>query len=296
MLLNRGAAPRGRVLSEKSFELLVQPAIKAPFRGEEANYGYGLWVSETNDHQLLRHTGGMVAFSSAMFLDMTAGFAAFASVNASLQGYRPVAVTRYALDLLNAAHANQQLPPMPPSPPSPVVIKNAAEYAGTFSTADERKLVFVAQGEQLLLEHEGKRIVLEQAGRDRFIVKHPAFERFALSFGREGAVVVEAFHGSDWWTNERYTGPKSFEYPKEWDAYVGRFQSDSPWYGSTRVMIRKGKLTLEGEAPLQQVEPGTFKFEGDPIGLERITFDTFIDGKAIHSSYSGIDFYRTFTP
>jgi CubicO group peptidase (beta-lactamase class C family) len=296
MLLNRGAGPRTRVLSEKSFELLIQPAIKAPFRGEEATYGYGLWVSEINGHQLLRHTGGMVAFSSAMFVNMTAGFAAFASVNASLQGYRPVAVTRYALDLLNAANANQELPPIPPAPPSPEVIKNAAEYAGRFTSADGRKLVLVAEGEQLLLEHESKRIVLEQAGRDRFIVKHPAFESFALSFGREGAVVVEAFHGADWWTNERYSGPKTFEHPKEWDAYVGRFQSDSPWYGSTRVLIRKGKLALDGEVPLQQVEPGAFKFEGDPIGLERIAFDTFLDGKAIHASYSGIDFYRTFTP
>lgn len=296
MLLNRGVGQRSRVLSEKSFELLVHPAIKAPFRGEEANYGYGLWVSEINGHQLLRHTGGMVAFSSAMFVDMTAGLAAFASVNASLQGYRPVAVTRYALELLNAANANQPLPAIPPPPPSPEVIKNATEYAGTFTSSDGRKLVIAAQGEQLLLEHQGKRIVLEQAGRDRFIVKHPDFDSFALSFGREGAIVVEAFHGADWWTNERYSGPKNFEYPKDWDAYVGRFQSDSPWYGSTRVLIRKGKLALEGEVPLQQVEPGVFKFEGDPIGLERIAFDTFLDSKAIHASYSGIDFYRTFTP
>jgi CubicO group peptidase (beta-lactamase class C family) len=296
MLLNRGAGPRSRVLSEKSFGLLVQPVIKAPFRGEEASYGYGLWVSETNGHQLLRHTGGMVAFSSSMAIDMTAGLGAFASVNANLQGYRPVAVTRYALESLNAATLNQDLPPMPPSPPSPEIIKTAAEYAGTYTSADGRKLVLVAQGEQLLLEHQGQRIVLEQAGRDRFIVKHPAFDRFALSFGREGPIVVEAFHGADWWTNERYTGPKTFDYPKEWDAYVGRFQSDSPWYGSTRVIIRKGKLTLDGEAPLAQVEPGTFRFEGDSFGLERITFDTIIDGKAIHSSYSGIDFYRTFTP
>lgn len=296
MLLNRGAGPRSRILSEKSFELLVQPAIKAPFRGEEASYGYGLWVSEINGHRLLRHTGGMVAFSSSMFIDMTAGLAAFASVNANLQGYRPVLVTRYALDLLNAAVAGQELPAMPPPPPSPDVIKNATEYAGTYTSADGNKLTLVAQGERLMLDHQGQQIVLEQAGRDRFIVKHPSFDSFALGFGREGAVVVEAFHGPTWWTSERYTGPKTFDYPKEWDAFVGRFQSDSPWYGSTRVIIKKGKLTLDGEASLAQLEPGVFKFEGDPVGLERITFDTIIDGKAIHSSYSGIDFYRTFTP
>ena len=296
MLLNRGAGPRSRVLSEKSFELLIQPAIKSPFRGEDATYGYGLWTSDVNGHQLLRHTGGMVAFSSSMYVDMTTGFAAFASVNANLQGYRPVTVTRYALDLLNAAAANQVLPPLPPPLPSPEIVKNAADYVGTYTTADGRKLILVANGERLMIEHDGQRIVLEQAGRDRFIVKHPAFDRFALGFGREGAVVVEAFHGPDWWINERYTGPKTFEYPKHWEAYVGRFNSDSPWYGSTRIVIRKGKLLLDGEASLAEVEPGSFKFEGNPIGLERVTFDTMVDGKAIRMNFSGIDSYRTYTP
>ncbi|HKO62603.1 MAG TPA: serine hydrolase domain-containing protein [Pyrinomonadaceae bacterium] len=296
MLLNRGAGPRSRVLSEKSFELLIQPAIKAPFRGEDATYGYGLWTSDVNGHQLLRHTGGMVAFSSSMYIDMTSGFAAFASVNANLHGYRPVTVTRYALDLLNAAIAEQALPPLPPPPPSPEIVKNAADYVGNYTSADGRNLILVANGERLMLEHDGQRIVLEQAGRDRFIVKHPAFDRFALGFGREGALVVEAFHGADWWINERYTGPKTFEYPKEWEAYVGRFNSDSPWYGSTRIVLRKGKLLLDGEAPLAEVEPGSFKFDGNPIGLERVTFDTIVDGKAIHMNFSGIDSYRTYTP
>src|SRR5204862_699340 len=104
MLLNRGASANGKVLSSNGFELFTKPVIKAPFRGEEASYAYGLWTSQTNGHTLLRHTGGMVAFSSAMFADLTDGFAVFASVNARLaEGYRPVAVTRYTLDLLSAA-------------------------------------------------------------------------------------------------------------------------------------------------------------------------------------------------
>lgn len=296
MLLNKGVGLNGRVLSEKSFQLLVQPVIKAPFRGEDASYAYGLWVSNANDHQLLRHTGGMVAFSSAMYVDMTAGYAAFASVNARLGGYRPVAVTRYAFDLLNAASGGQELPAIPPAMPSPETIKNAAEYAGTFTSTDGRKLVLEAKGEQLTLEHKGRRIVLDHAGPDRFIVKHPDYEMFVLGFGRDKGVVVEAFHGADWWTNQRYSGPKSFEYPKEWDAYTGGFRSDSPWYGSTRLVIRKGRLTLEGEVPLVQIGPGVFGFDGDTSALERISFDTPVDGKAIHANYSGIDFYRTFTP
>ena len=104
MLLTRGVGAKGRVLSEKSFELFTKPVIKSPFRGEDASYAYGLWVSDTNGQVLLRHTGGMVAFSSAMFADTTNGFAAFSSVNAArlLGSYRPIPVVRYAHSLLNA--------------------------------------------------------------------------------------------------------------------------------------------------------------------------------------------------
>src|SRR6185369_13720030 len=45
MLLNNGAGSKGRVLSEKSFKLFTKPVIKSPFRGEDASYAYGLWVS-----------------------------------------------------------------------------------------------------------------------------------------------------------------------------------------------------------------------------------------------------------
>ena len=131
MLLNRGALPKGRILSDDSFGLFIKPAIKSPFRGEDASYGYGLWVSDMEGHTRLRHTGGMVAFSSSIDVDLTAGVGAFASVNANLRGYRPVAVTRYAIDLLNASLAGEPLPDAPASPPSPTEIKNADDYSGT---------------------------------------------------------------------------------------------------------------------------------------------------------------------
>jgi D-alanyl-D-alanine carboxypeptidase len=295
MLLDRGVGPYGRVLSEKSFELLTHPVIKAPFRGEEASYAYGLWVSDKNAHTLLRHTGGMVSFSSAMYIDLTAGVAAFASVNANLGGYRPILVTKFALDLLNAASLGQELPRLPPSPPSPLVVRNAADYAGTFTSPDGKNLLLVAKNEQLIVRQGNQRIVLEQAGQDRFIVKHPDFELFTLGFGREKGLVVEAFLGERWWTNERYSGPKTFDFPQEWEAYTGHYRSDSPWYGSIRIVIRKGQLLVEGEQPISQIEPGVFRPEED-TGADRMIFDTIVNGKAVHLNLSGIDFYRTFTP
>jgi len=298
MLLNHGAGVKGRVLSEKAFELLTRPVIKSAFRGEEASYAYGLWVSDAYGHTLLRHTGGMVAFSSAMYADVTEGFAAFASVNAARLpgGYRPIAVTRYGLALLSAASRGQELPAPPPPPASPTVIKNAADYAGSFTSPEGGKLVLTSANEQLVLQHGGSRIVLEQAGRDLFLVKHPDFALFTLSFAREKDVVVEAFHGANWWTNERYSGARNFEYPREWDAYTGHFHSDSPWYGSTRIVIRKGQLLVGGDSPLAPLEPRVFRPADDPGDADRVTFDTIVDGQAMRMNYSGIEFFRMFTP
>ena len=303
MLLNNGAAKKGRVLSEKSFELFTKPVIKSPFRGEDASYAYGLWVSDINGHKLLRHTGGMVAFSSAMYADVSDGLAGFASVNAARLpgGYRPIPVVKYALALLSAASSGKELPDPPPPLPPPTYVKNAVDYAGKFTLVSSPELsramnlVLISEGEQLMLEHAGSRVALELAGRDTFLVKHPDFELFTLSFAREKDVVVEAFHGSSWWTNEHYSGPKKFEYPKAWDAYTGHFHSDSPWYGSTRIVIRKGQLLIGGDQPLAEVSPAVFRF-ADDTGVDRVTFDTMIEGRAIHVNVVGTDFYRTFTP
>jgi D-alanyl-D-alanine carboxypeptidase len=297
MLLNRGAGAKGRVLSEKSFDLFTRPVIKSAFRGEDASYAYGLWVSNANGRTLLRHTGGMVAFSSAMYADLTEGFAAFASVNARISGgYRPVSVVRFALDLLSASSKGQPLPTAPPSPPSPEKVTNAAFYAGTFVSPEGNKLVLTDEGEKLVLRHNGSRIVLESAGQDAFLVKHPEFELFLLTFGRDKDVIVEATHGANWWTNEKYVGPKTFDYPKEWDAYTGHFHSDNPWYGSTRIVIRKGQLLLEGLLPLAQLGPGVFKPAAGPGDADRIVFDGMTNGQAMRMNYSGIEYARAFTP
>jgi CubicO group peptidase (beta-lactamase class C family) len=295
MLLNRGALPKRRLLSEEGFSLFIKPAITSPYRGEPASYGYGLWVSEIAGHTRLRHTGGMVAFSSSIDVDLTGGVGAFASVNANLRGYRPVAVTRYAIDLFNASSAGKQLPDMPPPPPSPFEVKNAADYAGTFTSAEGKKLELLAEGERLFLTHRGRRIGLQRAGGDRFLVQHPDFELFLLGFARENQQVTEAFHGSDWYTGEKYKGPKTFETKKEWEGFTGHYQNDSPWYGDTRIVLRKGQLFVDGVQPLIPRADGKFGL-GDPEGPDWISFESIVDGRAMRMSLSGIIFRRAFTP
>ncbi len=297
LLLNHGVGPKGRVLSEKGFDLLVRPVIKSLFRGEDASYAYGLWVSEKDGHTLLRHTGGMVAFSSALHADLTDGLAAFASVNASLQGgYRPVAVARHAVELLSAAARNKELPAPPPSPAATDKIANAADFAGTFNSSDGDKLVLLSQRDKLILQQAGTAVLLERAAPDLFYVKHADWDRFLLGFSREQGKVAEAFHGGRWWTNEHYSGAKTFPYPAEWDAYAGHFHSDSPWYESTRLVIRKGQLLVEGLQSLEAIEPRVFRVMGQAVDVDRVVFDTIVDGRAMRVTYSGIEFFRAWTP
>src|SRR6185503_20227274 len=125
MLLNQGRP----LVSRETFALFTKPAIPAPGFGEGAGYGYGIAIQPVEGRTLLRHTGGMVSFSSAMQVDLDAGFGAFASVNASLAGYRPNAVAVYALSVLRAAAEGKPLPPMPPLE-DPYKVANAADYAG----------------------------------------------------------------------------------------------------------------------------------------------------------------------
>ncbi|HVG30587.1 MAG TPA: serine hydrolase domain-containing protein [Pyrinomonadaceae bacterium] len=298
-LLNRGALPRGgRLFSEESFRLMTTPAIKAPFRGEDASYGYGLWISDINGHTRLRHTGGMVAFSSALDVDVSGGVGAFASVNANLAGYRPVAVARFAVDALTASSEGKPLPPLPSPTPTPEEIKNAADFAGAFTSPDGRKIAFAAEGSRLLLLHDGRRVTLERsrAGADQFVTRHPDFALYRLAFGREKGRVVEVSYGADWYAGAAYAGARTFDRPKEWDAYVGHYFNDSPWYGSTRVLIRKGQLLLDGAQTLLQTADGSFMLANDESAPDRIRFESIVGGRAMRLNYSGIVFRRVFTP
>jgi hypothetical protein len=237
----------------------------------------------------------MVAFSSSIDADLTAGVGAFASVNANLRGYRPVAVTRYAIDLFNASLAGKPLPDAPPPPVAADEVKNAADYAGVYTSPDDKKLEFSAEGTKLVLTYKGRKIVLERAGGDRFVVKHPDFELYTLGFVRENQQVTQANYGADWYAGTRYNGPRSFEAPKEWEGFTGHYFNDSPWYGDTRIVLRRGQLFLDGVAPLVVRPDGKFGIVATD-SPDWLSFETIVGGRAMQLNYSGIIFRRMFTP
>jgi D-alanyl-D-alanine carboxypeptidase len=294
MIANHGKGAKGTLLSPESFELFSKPHIKAEEFGPTASYGYGIAVDTLDGHKILRHTGGMVSFMSAMHVDIDGGFGAFASINA-MQGYRPNPVAQYAMQLMRAKSESKSLPPAPKLK-SPTAVENAKDYVGVYKSEDGRQLEFVADGEGLFLKYGGKRVPLE-GGDDAFNSGPGDFDRFTFMFGRADSkdpksAVVEVGWGNEWFTNGKYTGPKTFDYPREWNEYTGHYRNESPWIGSTRIVLRKGKLMMDGAVPLEPGEGGIFHLRDEEHDPEWIRFGESVNGKVMRIKLSGEDLWR----
>ena len=318
MLMNRGQGPRGHILSEESFDLMSQRVIEAEEEGEGSFYGYGLGIRESDGHTTIGHGGGMVGYYSYMLADMDDGLGVVVLMNGP-GGQSDEEIAMFALKLLRAALHDQELPPVPPA--DPTKIENGADYAGTYRACPEhgcternqvlrkkpgfkrkagaKPFTLVAEGERLILHYGDERVVLEQRGPDRFYVDHPDFALFLLRFGRQKGEVVEAFHGPDWYTNDRYTGPTTFDHPQEWDAYPGHYRSHNPELSDFRIVLRKGVPALihasGDEEPMVSLGRAMFRVGEDERSPERIRFDTILNGRALRANLSCGDCYRTFT-
>jgi CubicO group peptidase (beta-lactamase class C family) len=296
MLINRGAAPAGRIVSQAGFELFSHPHIAADEFGPGASYGYGIAVERLDGHMRLHHTGGMVSFASALEVDLDAGVGVFASINA-MQGYRPRPVAEYALRLMRACREGAPLPEVPPRDP-PARVKAASDYAGRYSGSGGRALELIAEGDRLFLLHEGARVTLEPSldPEDAFTVLHPQFAHYDLLFGRAGAdgkgPVVEAGWGEDWYAAAAYAGPRDLKVPAEWQRYPGHYRNEDPWVGSARIVLRKGKLWLNGVVPLEPSADGRFYLRNEPASPEWVGFSDVVNGKAMRMRLSGTDLAR----
>lgn len=297
MLLNGGRGSHGRIVSEESFKLMTEPVIALPEDEEEAggSYGYGLDIGREDDHTIIGHTGGMIGYYSAMSADLDDGLGVVVLINGPGE---PGHMARFALKLLRAAYRGGDLPALPPTP-DPTRVENAADYAGTYRM-EGRTFTVAAEGEQLVMDDGGERVVLERRGEDRFYAPHPDFSLFPLCFGREKGQVVEACHGPDVYVAGRGAGLAAFDVPGEWLAYPGHYRSHNPWLTNFRVVLRKDRLLLiepwGDQEVLVPLGAGLFRVGEDERSPERLRLDTILGGRAIRANLSGCDYFRTFTP
>ena len=303
MILDGGAYPGGRIVSEQSFKLFSTPHIAAPAFGPQAGYGYGIAVDELEGHRRLRHTGGMVSFMSAIHLDLDAGIGAFASINAQ-QDYRPNPVAELAIRLLRAARDGTKLPPLPAFDESQAV-EAAQSYAGTYLAADGRRLEVSAAGTRLYLEAGGRKVPLQRDAEGNFLAEHPQFELFPLVFERanaaaelagaaapppagtsaagstgaasEGAVIALA-HGPDWYVRSGAQNVRRLEPSPDLARYEGRYYSDNPWNGQLRVVQRQRQLWLGGTDPLVPIGDHLFRVGASRRSPETAEFGDLLDG------------------
>ncbi len=294
MIANHGRTGDTRLLSEDGFARFSSPHVLAEDFGPGVHYGYGIAVDRLDDNRLLRHTGGMVSFMSSMMVDIDDGVGGFASVNAQ-QGYRPNPVVRYAIQLMRAQRRGAELPGMP-EPDVATVVTNAAEFAGAYR-GEAGPLEVLADGGRLVVLKDGERIPLERLGDpNRFAARHSKFDRFAFVFGRQdpgaaGSPVVEVSWGGDWYRNGRYEGPQQFDYPKAWDGYTGHYRNESPWIGSLRIVVLKGRLTIDGTVPLE-ADGDLFRLRDRPHNTEWIRFGELVNGRCMRIRLSGSDLWR----
>ncbi|MBL8266267.1 serine hydrolase domain-containing protein [Steroidobacter sp.] len=295
MIANGGEGPARRLLSKEAFALFSKAHIEAKEFGPTASYGYGIAVDTLDGNTVVRHTGGMVSFMSSLLVDIKDGFGAFASVNAQ-QGYRPTPVTQFAVQLMRAQKSNKALPAIPAANPA-LRVTNAADYAGTYTEAGGKRLVVEASGDKLFVTRANGRFPLQPAGApDAFVIADGGASHFPLAFARANekdpkSAVVEASLGGEWYTTAAYSGPKKFDTPKEWQAYVGHYRNENPWIGSTRVVLRKGKLWLDGTTPLE-LNGDRFSLRDEPHSPEWIQFGEIVNGRCQRLKFSGEDLWR----
>ena len=128
LILNRGAAPGDRLLTDESFARWTGKVIEDP---DEPGtfYGYGLVTRTLDGHECIGHSGGMVGFSSLLVTDVACGIGVIVLLNGSDERLE---IARFALAALRAAGAGAPVPP-PPPPADPTIVGAAGvEYAGVY--------------------------------------------------------------------------------------------------------------------------------------------------------------------
>ena len=294
LLLNRGVAPGGRVVTEAAFRRFSTGYVE----DGSARYGYGIRIRELDGSTVLMHSGGMVGFGAFLVADTAARLGAVSLVNGPSSGSR---VALYALAVARALREGSEIPAPPELAPPPTA-GPLAGYANLYTTSAGDSIRFAQQDSSLALVTPFWAVPLEPRGEDTFYTIDPAFDRYLFVFERdEAGTVVAVSHGPSWFYNRAYEGPTEFEVPDSWQQATGRYRSWSPWLPYFEVFPRAGRLILvsgeggessSGETPLFAETPGVFRIGEDPTP-ERLSFHHVVDGRALTADWSGHAFFRT---
>jgi D-alanyl-D-alanine carboxypeptidase len=298
--LNRGATPRGRILSEKSFDELTTPVLN--------DYAYGLFVQRLDGDTVISHDGSIAGFHSHMEAHMNDGFGIVVLTNGGLDR----GIERWIAHVVTGAYHGQALPAAPAVPAKPDV----KDYAGTYRAKNGggsggSTLEVIVAGDHLALKRRNGNQVLERMGPDVFRETGPGADNLPFFFFRSGDAqtgkVTDVSHGAEWYAGKDFTGAVAPAAPAAYAAYVGHYAHHGPEGPAARVFVRNGTLMMASGydgPPIASPEPlvpvGADAFRPGKADVaynpERVRFDSIEDGRALRLSKTGVPLYRMETP
>ena len=177
------------------------------------------------------------------------------------------------------------------------------DYVGSYRNIAGETVSFMSPCDSALAIEIGSEVImLDRVRNDIFYTIHPVFDRYRFVFIRDSSnVVVEVFHGPEWYVRSQYHAPGMIDVTERWKAFEGCYRSYSPWLPYVEVFERKGHLILvtgeggessSGEIELFETVPGEFRLDADSTP-EVIRFEDIVDGHALRLIWTGHTLFRS---
>ena len=269
--------------------------VESPEYEEGSRYGLGLLLTEDGGDHWIRHGGSMIGHTCGMRVNVDAGLAVMVLTN----GVADTAdVQRYALELVRAGRDGTE-PPAPP--PLPEDVPDAARFAGTYVSSDGRSIDVRASGGELTAARDGgapARVLRSED--DGFVVDADDWEPFPLWFREDGGRVASVAHGPAVYVPEGESPPKARS--RGLGGVRGALPDAQPLVlelPHRRPRRRAGPhlgLGHRGTAApaARRLVPG--RRGPAAAGARPVRGTGRSGGPVLRVNYSGLDYFRTFTP
>ncbi len=282
MLLARGDAPGGRLISERAFARLATARLD--------DYGYGFDVLDGG--RVLAHSGSIAGFQAYLHADLGQGMAVVLLGNGPIDpGLRGRIIAR----LSGKAPDKASGAPKPFAEPS--------SFAGHFIGPRGERLDIAADASgQLAATRDGATVPLVRLTRDGWgAYLTPQGPRSLIFFRDAAGAVTDVSDGATGYAKAG-SGPPPPETPAAYRPLVGRYMAHGEEGPGLRIFVRNGRLTMayaDSNAPpdmLAEDGPGRFRLAEPAYAPEELVFDTSIDGRAQRLRLSGVPLYRVDLP
>jgi hypothetical protein len=241
-----------------------------------------------DEQPVLRHTGGMIGFSSAFTADPAAGVGVYASVNVGgAGGYRPNELTNYAIALLRAAAAGGELPAVrTPAPPPVAAEEVVAQVVGRWVSADGAVFGIANRSGALFVASDGIERRLMPAG-NALATDHPALAPYLIALHEASAPLLRL--GDRLFGRDR--APEAPATPARVAALAGSYFAPAAWSSYAHIFAIGDQLFIGGNA-LREAPDDSWRFVDPSLVSERVWFEDYVDGRPQTLNASGVQFIR----